>query len=123
MLLLLLALALLGVVENIDQLGLVDSVHHGNTAVELDNGDVEHILLRGLLTRRIDVDLIEVEGDLCCWKGIDGRKRREEKEFFLCVCKHEGRLTKEGKNSIRAKGLHHLISLLLSPLSHADTHK
>lgn len=64
-LLLLLTVTLLGVVEDIDQLGLVDSVHHGDTTVELNNGDIEHVLLSGLLSRRIYIDLIELEGDLC----------------------------------------------------------
>lgn len=73
--LLLVTIALLGVVEDVDQLGLVDSVHHGDTTVELNNGDIKHVLLGGLLSRRIDIDLIELEGDLC-WmnKGRAGER-------------------------------------------------
>lgn len=63
--LLLVTVALLGVMEDVDQLGLVDSVHHGDTTVELNNRDIKHVPLGGLLSRRIDIDLIELERDLC----------------------------------------------------------
>lgn len=61
--------ALLGVMEDVDQLGLVDSVHHGDTTVELNNRDIKHVPLGGLLSRRIDIDLIELERDLSLHTG------------------------------------------------------